>query len=71
MTDKQFAAQKEPARKEADRVVALKSHADVRQHLKNIAAEVADGMLRRWGWYGCRLHHDNGTSEKVFFEVVA
>ena len=71
MTDKQFAAQKEPTRAEADRVVTLKTAAEITEHLKNIAAVMAHAMLSHWGWYGCRLIHADGTEEKVFFEVAA
>jgi len=70
MTDKKFASLKEPARKEADKIVLLKNIEDAANHFKNISLHVAQGMLRQWGWYACIWNHADGTKEKAFYEIA-
>jgi hypothetical protein len=68
MTDRQYAAQKEPARKEAEEIVTLKRPEDCT--VPNLGGEIAKAMLRQWGWYAFKWTR-NGETKKVFLEVIA
>jgi hypothetical protein len=51
-------------RKEADRIITLKTIDELSGHVSNMALAIGTKMLRVQGWYGCTIE-----GEKVLFEV--